>query len=167
MTYPIIGLAGMGGVGKSTLANMIIQNNGFVRGSFADPIRLMIYALGVTEDDTRDPVKKNQPHPKLNGKTPVYAMETLGTKWGRELMGEDFWLNRALDSISRPLTIYDDIRYQNEVDGIIARGGRVFRLFDPEMEPVRDSDHYVAKLVNVTDLPVRSSAESYRIIFGQ
>jgi hypothetical protein len=161
----IIGLAGMGHTGKTTLANRLIQEHGFVRVSFAEPLRQMLYTLGVTEEETRDEVLKHTPHPALEGKTPVEALETLGTAWGRNMIGPDIWVNHAL-AIAKQLdrVIFDDVRYQNEVDAIYNAVGFVFRLWDPDMQPKRPSDEFVARLENCMDLAPRSDSSFEAIV---
>ena len=41
----IIGLSGYAQVGKDTVANYLVENYGFVKVSFADPIREALYKL--------------------------------------------------------------------------------------------------------------------------
>lgn len=152
-TQIVIGLAGYIGSGKTSVSEWFITNHGFKRVSFADPIRQMIMALGVPESVLRDPVLKEKPHKLLLGQTPRYAMETLGTKWGRDLMHPQFWVGHfALASAEKPFVIIDDVRFDNEVEAIESLGGRVFRLNVPGREPKVPTDFMVQKLTKVTDL---------------
>lgn len=143
----VIGISGFGGNGKTTLSDYFIQNHGFKRVSFADPIRKMLMALGIEEDDLRNPEKKNTPHPRLMGKTPVQAMETLGTAWGRDMIHPNLWVNHFMnDGQGRPFLICDDVRFENEVAAIRQMGGMTFKLVVPGKEPVRNTDRFVEKL---------------------
>lgn len=143
----IIGISGFGGNGKTTLSDYFVQNHGFKRVSFADPIRKMLMALGLEEDDLRNPEKKNSPHPRLMGKTPVQAMEALGTGWGRNLIHPNLWVNHFMhDGQGRPFLICDDVRHENEVAAIRQMGGVVVKLVVPGKEPVRNTDFEVQKL---------------------
>ena len=143
----VIGISGFGGNGKTSVSDYFIHTHGFKRVSFADPIRKMLIALGVEEEVLRDPVRKNEPHPILMGKTPVQAMETLGTAWGRDMIHPNLWVNHFMhNGLGRPFLICDDVRYPNEVEAIRQMGGKVFKLVVPGKEPVRGTDFSVEKL---------------------
>lgn len=149
----VIGISGFGGNGKTSVSDLLIQNHGFRRVSFADKIRAMIMALGVPEEVLRDPVKKHEPHVALCGRSPVHAMETLGTKWGRDLMHPQFWMFQFLrDGKDKPFLICDDVRFQNELDLIKEMGGITYRLIVPGKEPVRNTDFEVQKLEGTVDI---------------
>jgi len=85
----------------------------------------------------------------LGGKTPRHAMQTLGTEWGREFIGEDVWVNawkakyqREAHSIRTQPTqpvVVEDIRFQNEVDMVRDLGGIVFFVARPGV--VADNTH--------------------------
>lgn len=149
----VIGLAGFVGVGKTTISDNFTHGHGFKRMSFADPIRRMMAALGVPEEDTRDPARKEEPHPALCGRTVRHAMETLGTAWGREMIHPSIWTAQfMLGARNKPFVICDDIRYQNEVDTIRQMGGKVYRIVVPGREPRVPSDHAVVNLTDVEDI---------------
>lgn len=168
-----IGISGFGGAGKSTLSEFFMQQHGFRRVSFADPIRKMLMALGIEEAVLRDPVMKNEPHPALAGRTPVHAMETLGTDWGRNLMHPEFWIMQlARQARNQPFLICDDVRYQNEADLISQHfGGSTYRLIVPGKEPVRNTDFAVQKLTNVIDIVnehgVTRPKDIYRFVYAR
>lgn len=152
-TQIFIGLSGYVGSGKTSVSEWFIQNHGFKRASFADPIRKMLMGLGLTEKELRDPVLKEQPHKLLLGHAPRYAMETLGTKWGREKMHPQFWIAQfALQTANMPFVICDDVRFQNEVEAITELGGKVYRFTVPGREPRVGTDFHVQKLTGITDL---------------
>lgn len=66
--------------------------------------------------------------------SPRIIMQTLGTQWGRELLGEDFWVDRwqdaALAALRRgvPGIVADDVRFANEAGRIRELGGRVILI---------------------------------------
>ena len=68
--------------------------------------------------------------------TPRLMMQTLGTDWGRELLGAGFWVRMAEEDIAEELqrgnsVVVDDIRFQNEVDMIRRLGGTVVHVVRP------------------------------------
>lgn len=168
----ILGIAGMVGSGKTTVAGNFIQGHGFRKLSFADPIRAMMVALGVPMDVLTDTVRKEQPHPALCGKTPRHAMETLGTSWGRERIDPQIWLNLfKLRAAQCDLVICDDVRFQNEADAIKEAGGVVFRLVVPGREPRVNTDLMVRELTGVEDITndigVTKINDIYLYIYGR
>lgn len=128
MTLPsIIGLAGMAGSGKTTIANALNLSGLYARRSFATPLRKMLMAIGLSEEDLRE--GKEIPHSLLAGKTPRWAMQTLGTEWGRECIDADIWARLATyDLTSQSRVIFDDVRFPSEIHAIRALGGFVIGL---------------------------------------
>lgn len=141
----IIGIAGFVGNGKTTVSQPFVQNHGFRKFSFADPIRDLMMTLGVPREVLLDPVLKEKPHAALCGASPRQAMESIG-KWGRDL-NVDFWVRKQAEKVIRcDLAIFDDVRHQNEVDMINSLGGQVYRLVVPGKEPRVPTDFRVAEL---------------------
>lgn len=130
MTPRIIGLCGIAGSGKSTVADILARKHGFVRKPFAYPLKSMIAALGFDRSVLDGPAAgKELPLDVFGGRTLREAMQTLGTEWGRAQFGEDFWIRmlaRGLDGLSA--VVADDVRFENEAQAIHDRGGIVVRL---------------------------------------
>jgi len=126
MTKTIIGLAGPIGSGKTEAARAL-QAVGFARVRFADPLKAMLRCLGLDEVMT-DGSLKEAPTPLLEGKTPRFAMQTLGTEWGRELIGRSLWVNawkRKALAYGTASIVADDVRFEEEVRLIQSLGGTV------------------------------------------
>jgi hypothetical protein len=138
---PIIGIAGPARAGKDTLARALIaafERTGVVieQRSFAAPIREFICQIIGTGLKGLEEVKED-PHPLLNGKSPRYAMQTLGTEWGRQLIGENFWCDLALArAISARNdegigTVFSDVRFENEAAAVRQSGGVIIHIRRP------------------------------------
>lgn len=111
----LIALAGPVGCGKTTIAALLEQHN-FARVRFAGPMKDMLSALGLSHDQL-DGDKKETPCQLLCGTTPRHALQTLGTEWGRKLIGEDIWTNAAMQRIdwlrsAQRDIVVDDLRYE-------------------------------------------------------
>lgn len=130
----IIAFAGPKGVGKTSLSLMIkgILGQGQIL-SFADPIKDMVEKMGIARSIINDPKLKNEKLDWLD-KSPREILQTLGTDWGREMIDQDIWIKIAENSIKQSdsdLIMFDDCRFQNEVDMIKRNGGHVVELYRP------------------------------------
>ena len=131
MMTALLGITGKAGSGKSTAAQVLIDA-GWVRIKFADPLKDMLRAIGLTEDQIEGHLKE-VPCDLLQGKTPRWAMQTLGTEWGRNSIGERFWLDIARRKIALAMAaglsvVVDDVRFENEAQVIRELGGLVLGI---------------------------------------
>lgn len=131
----IVGFCGAAGSGKTTAAEMLLREFGLraTRVPFASPIKEMLYTLGVPQEHLYgSPAQKAQPLGMLNGKSARFAMQTLGTEWGRDCMGSRFWLELWRERVRRvgfvEIIIVDDVRFPNEVEEIQRLDGIVLRI---------------------------------------
>lgn len=134
-----IGFCGPAGAGKSTAADRLMKHWRFNRVRFAGPLKAMLAALGLSAEQL-DGAFKEEPTPLLCGRTPRQAMQWLGTEWGRNLIGDDFWIAAWRAAVERTggfhvpgkgwdrLIVADDIRFANEAKAIRDRGGIVVRI---------------------------------------
>jgi hypothetical protein len=131
----VIGLAGLAESGKSTAAEHLISTYGYKRLKFADPLKNMCRAIGMTEDMIEGALKET-PVDWLCGRTPRYFMQRLGTDFARDLVGPDFWVGlwrRAANDIlaAGGRVLSDDVRFDNEADTIRSLGGLVYKIDRP------------------------------------
>ena len=77
----LIGLVGAAHCGKTTVAILLSREHRYVRLRFADTIKDMLRVLGLS-DEQLDGNLKEVPTDLLYGKTPRWAMQSLGTEWG-------------------------------------------------------------------------------------
>ena len=137
----LIGITGAKGSGKSSVANILTNSRGFVRLRYADALKRMLRTMGLTYEHI-DGDLKNEPCDLLGGKTPRWAMQSLGTEWGRKLITNDLWVNIVRQEIidtckQKPEVkiVIDDVRYPNEVASIAELGGSLWRVRRPDVEP--------------------------------
>ena len=128
----LIGFSGFAGSGKSTAASYLHTAHNFTRFRFAGPLKDMMRALGLGEAEV-DGHLKETPSAILGGKTPRFAMQTLGTEWGRALIHSNLWVMAAMDRAETTMrsgqsVCIDDVRFPNEVEAIKAAGGTVIRI---------------------------------------
>ena len=125
---PIIAFFGYKGSGKTTAAS-VAEEFGYVRRSFAAPLKAMLRALGLTQEEIDSRELREQPHPLLGGKTPRWAMQSLGTEWGRDCIDGDLWARAWAQSRSKgELTVNDDLRFPNEFKLVKKLGGIVVKI---------------------------------------
>ena len=142
MSRIIIGLAGPAGAGKTEVAKHLVDQYGFKRHGFAEPLKRMLAALGVPHECLCGS-RKNEPLDILGGKTARWAMQTLGTEWGRDLIGPQLWVRAWLNDIgstslllgyNHTHVIDDDVRFGNEIDVIRKLGGFIVHVSRPGHE---------------------------------
>lgn len=125
MTIPPIGLSGFARSGKTTAADYLQQRYGYTRLHIADPLRDMLAALlrrfGMNSPEIHYYLEgggKESVIPCL-GVTSRHAQISLGTEWGRELIGPDLWANcwnYTASSVSAAMN--DSVRFPNEENSI-------------------------------------------------
>lgn len=128
----VVALTGLAGSGKSTVADYLVRRHGYVRVKFAGPLKDMCRSIGLTEDHIEGSLKE-LPSPLLAGRTPRFVMQTLGTEWGRDIIGPNFWTGLWCDRASDVLdhggrVVVDDCRFENEADAVRGYGGLLIRI---------------------------------------
>jgi hypothetical protein len=136
----IIGICGLIGSGKGTVADILEESHGFVKISFADSLKDAVAAVfgwqrSLLEGDTdesrawREEVDvwwaKRLGNPHL---TPRWVLQYWGTEVCREGFHTDIWISsveRKIADLSRDVVI-PDTRFLNEVDMIQRLDGRVW-----------------------------------------
>jgi hypothetical protein len=130
MKNPIIAFTGLAQSGKTTAANAFISI-GYDRMSFADPLKAMVRSLtSVTDKDARPP--------ELCGKSLREVYQSLGTEWGRGMVGSDIWIRagqRRLATLMGDVEsgaihgiVLDDVRFSDEASLVRELGGIVIEI---------------------------------------
>lgn len=148
MRNNFVGITGRKRAGKDTAAD-VFDSKGFEIISFAAPIKLMLRSLlqyqGVDDDTIHRMLEgdlKEVPTSYFGGRTPRYAMQKLGTEWGREMMADGLWVDAAINRAHGfDKVAISDVRFPNEVEAIHDAGGMVFRINRPDRPVGEGEDH--------------------------
>lgn len=145
-TTTLIGLCGKAGSGKDSVRSILEYHCEFAGLAFAEPIRGMLRELlttnGVSDEYITNRDLKETEIPGL-GVSYRRMAQTLGTEWGRDCLGTDFWLNVAARRMAdlrgrgcRNLVV-SDVRFANEAEWVRAQGGVVWLIDRPGVAPVQ------------------------------
>ncbi|WP_439426631.1 adenylate kinase [Stenotrophomonas sp. T8] len=139
----IIGITGRARSGKDTLAEFLVSDHGFVKLSFAAPIRAFVADItGLPVSAMEDGPLKEEPLDWLNGQTPRRLMQTVGTEWGREMIDRDLWVKVVAQKIRQARrdgaagVVVSDVRFDNEAQFIREWGGQVVQVLRDSAAPV-------------------------------
>jgi len=133
----IIGMSGYARVGKDSFADVLVRDHGFVKLSFADPMREALTRLdpilrvgeGLTmhlsqclSTMTWDELKAESPDIRP-------LMQRLGTEMGRNMFGKNFWVDLAMKEAEKhEHVVFADVRFANEAQAIKDRYGYIWRI---------------------------------------
>ncbi len=130
----LVAFAGKQGAGKTTISNAVKSKLGGHVVPFAAPIKDMLASVGVDQRHLYGTqAEKLEPVDLLCGKSARYALQTLGTEWGRETIGQTLWTGmwtkRVRELLDSGCNVYcDDVRFPSEIDLVNELGGKVFYL---------------------------------------
>lgn len=147
----VVGLSGWARAGKDTVADYLVTNYGYRKMSFADPMKEALVKLNPMIHVGNNLVYLGSVIDKigwedLKGLSPEIRplLQRFGTEVGREMFGENFWVDYALDSVPNGSKIvFADVRFPNEADAIKNLGGNVVRIEREGFGPANDhiSEH--------------------------
>lgn len=127
VTKKIVAITAKKGHGKDTFAKPLIEA-GYCNIKFADAIKSMIRSLlivlGINKEEVHRYIEgdlKETPIPQANGKSARELMQTLGTEWGRECVGANFWADTCVANIHSSgfdKIVVTDMRFPNELEAL-------------------------------------------------
>ena len=133
----LIGFVGYKNSGKTSVAKAFGEHfhDGVHLCGFSNPLYSMLEAgFGITYEDIQDKAARDIPLPQLGGRSIQYALNTLGTDWGRHMMNEDLWADAAIRTVKPGrVNIFDNVRFPNEFDKIKNAGGMLVHISNPSM----------------------------------
>jgi len=133
----IIGLTGLAHSGKDTIGGMLPA----VRMSFAQPLKQFCAEVFDFRPDQVWGNDKEQPDSRYRRPTgelltPRFAMQTLGTEWGRNCdpnVWARYGVRKAKQALARGArrVVFTDCRFINEAQHVIDAGGEIWRVLRP------------------------------------
>lgn len=138
----IIGLTGYAQSGKDSVANILVNNYGYTRVAFADPIRELLYQM--------NPAVKDGGY-RVQSTVDAYGWDVAKTAFpevrnmlqnlgvgARKTFGDMFWVQQALRQVSPEGNfVITDVRYPNEAKAIRAYdNAQIWRIKRSGVDPV-------------------------------
>lgn len=145
----LIGIMGTKGSGKDTCGDYLIEKYGFIKKSFADPLKKACQELFLFSNEqvfgTQE--QKETPDPRWFGCTPRTALQYVGTELLRDQLDKimpglgnniftyrfQIWYQEEAKKNPNLRVVISDVRFQNEIDFVQSLGGTVIKL---ERKPV-------------------------------
>lgn len=151
------------GSGKNEVAKILVAR-GFTSIALADKMKHFLLELGVDRENLWGPsYKRHEPLKCLGGKSARWALQTLGTEWGRNVILEDIWAQQAMKLAKEHGgdVVIPDVRFNNEIEIIRKHHGQtvlVERPVDtlPEMENIDHDSEQELRNIQDVDAVIRN-----------
>ena len=132
----LIGLVGLIGSGKDTVANRLVSHHGFVRDSFAKSLKDATASIFGWDREMLEGNTKSSRHWREQpdkfwserfGKpvTPRWVLQYFGTEVCRGNMLDSIWVDSCMARYKGTNTVISDTRFVNEIKQIRAKGGKI------------------------------------------
>lgn len=178
----LIGLAGLKGSGKDTAGAYLVERYGFVRKSFAAPLKESVAAalhvpVEWLETDKNDP-NACVIYDRGNETVRLTVREFLqryGTEAHRDVFGVDFWTKQLIDALDGGNVVITDMRFLNETQAVRDAGGITLLIDRPavagsgdthsseELPPADLIDYVIVNDGSIEDLHVALDEALYLI----
>ncbi len=138
----IIGVCGLIGGGKGTVGDILVQNHGFKKISFADKLKDAVALMfdwdrdlveGITDESRQWREKKDDFWSKETGReiTPRLVLQEFGTECMRKGFFDGIWVSMVKNEILKNPNqnyVVPDVRFPNEGIMLNSLGGHVWRV---------------------------------------
>jgi len=154
----IIGVCGLIGAGKDTIADYLVNIHEFRRDSFAATLKDAVSAVfgwdrdmleGRTRSSREWREKPDEWWSQRLGQdiTPRWILQHWGTEVCRQAFHDDIWIASLENKLrnTRDHVVISDCRFPNEIQAIRSQGGTVIRVVrgpDPQWYSIAEHAHY-------------------------
>ncbi len=132
----LIGLVGLIGSGKDTVANRLVSHHGFIQDSFAKSLKDAVgnifgWDRELLEGNTKESrAWREQPDKFWSKKfgqptTPRWVLQYFGTEVCRGNMLDSIWVDSCMARYHGKSTVISDTRFVNEIKQIREQGGKI------------------------------------------
>ena len=152
----IISLMGKKQSGKDTSADYLVSRHGFMKKSFADPLKKACKEMFLfTDDQLYGPVEsKEKPDSRWFGCSPRSALQFVGTELfrnhldkimpglGQNIFVHHFklWFEEERNKNPNLRVVISDNRFINEAEFVKSLGGQIVKLYRPGLESMHNAD---------------------------
>jgi len=136
----IIGLVGFIGSGKGTVSDMLVEQHGFLKESFAGGVKDAVAVIfgwdrALLEGDTEySRLWRETPDPQWSEMfgyevVPRRMLQLMGTEAGRDVFHKNLWIyNMRTRCHADKNYVIADVRFPNEIAEIKKLGGKIIRV---------------------------------------
>jgi|TARA_B100000287_G_C20578890_1_gene759543 hypothetical protein len=132
----LIGIVGLMGSGKDTVANRLVEKHGYIRDSFAKSLKDAVASMfnwdrklleGNGEASRKWREQPDEFWSERFGKpvTPRWVLQYFGTEVMRGQMYDGIWVDSCLGRYKGENTVISDTRFINEIKTIKEHGGKI------------------------------------------
>lgn len=133
----IIGLGHRARSGKDTLADYLVKQHGFIKVSFATPLKEAARDIFLLTDEQMYGDLKEVVDPRW-GRTPRDILQKLGTESVRNVFGPNVWINRCFYGLDpKKNYVIADVRFVNEALAVKSWGGYVVQVNRQSLPPIK------------------------------
>jgi GTPase SAR1 family protein len=152
----IIGFSGLAGSGKTTAANYFVEQ-GFRKDAYARVMKQVVsHLFSISIEKLLGDAEQKSQVDLFWGLSYRQILQRFGTEACRHTFGEDFW-EKVLWANHRNMAynlVIDDVRFPNEAEAVLRRGGIMIEIIRPGVE----------RMNHASEIPLPKSLLTYRLI---
>ena len=155
----IIGMAGRAGAGKTTCADYLVSK-GFIKDAYAKTMKEAAAVLfGVPIETLLGDITVKSKIDPFWGVSYRVLLQQFGTEACRNTFGPDFWVKvlwRRYEGLV-PNLVIEDVRFPNEAEAILQRGGVV-------IEVLRGAPEVAQGVIHSSEIPLPGSLVTQYVV---